>query len=128
MAEFLFIGEKRSKKAIDKGWTWLTCQKERARLCAKQLFTALEKAGVDPKKQEFQNLWTDDDLINFGTLVYARLQLTKGVRIVGLGQRVNEELTQLEIDHTEIVHPAARGAWRKQETYNKHIRQKLCKD
>lgn len=123
MKEFLFIGERRSKKAQENGWSWQTCQKFGPRLCARQLFTALEEAGIDPYEQHFLNLWTDTNKLDQTTLIVLD---NTGKPIVGMGRRVNNQLTKWEIPHIEIVHPAARGVWRRQEVYNKHVRQKLC--
>ena len=56
MAELVFVGEKRSNRAIAMGVTW-----EDGRLAAKVLHEALTAAGVDPARVRFVNLFRDGE-------------------------------------------------------------------
>lgn len=120
---YLFVGENRSKKAQENGWTWQSCQKgERLHLCAIQLSKALSFSGLDFQRQEVTNLWNDK-----GELIRSRRKklLESGLPVVGMGQKVQKQLETWDINHIPIVHPAARGIWRRQEIYNRHVRTKL---
>lgn len=113
MKERIFVGEKRSNTAIEKDWEW-----KDGRLAAKQLFDALEKIGIDPQKQIFVNLWGDDG-------EELDVNLHGEIEIIAMGNKVSKELTRREVEHTKIVHPAARGIIRKKEEYQKHIKNEL---
>lgn len=118
---YVFVGEKRSNTAIDKGWTWDTC-KEFPQLCAIQLFGALRFAGIDPGKQIFVNLWQDDGRLK----KYLKYTLEVSTfPVVGMGNKVCTQLNKWGIKHIKIVHPAARGIWRRKEVYNRHIKKRL---
>ena len=81
---------------------------------AKVLFRALREAGIIPEEQEYTNLWTDE----------GELQVPEtNLKIVGMGKTVQEILIELEIEHTGIIHPAARGKFR--ANYNKHVKETL---
>lgn len=114
MKEFLFIGQTRSKQAKDRGYHW-----EDGVSTAKFLFEALKKIGIDPKEQEFQNLWDDD----------GKLQgiVMTDLIIVAMGKTVQNKLTKLGIEHVDVVHPAARGKYKNREVYSSHLKKQLSK-
>jgi hypothetical protein len=53
---FVFVGERRSRRAIAIGARW-----ENGRLCARTLHEALCAMGLDPGCQVFVNAYTDSD-------------------------------------------------------------------
>ena len=111
---FLFVGERRSKKAIAMAVTW-----EHGRLAARQLFDALISIGITPKEQKFANIFEPQGRMKVDCY-------RESLPIVGMGRKVQKELTRLGINHIAIVHPAARGTIRRKENYAKHIKDKLC--
>ena len=87
MVPFLFVGEKPSKTAFDRGLTW-----KDGKLAAKTLFDALRFGDIDPLEQAFVNLFGNhpDDPLTETNEVKARLEILKasahcGTRIVALG-------------------------------------------
>lgn len=115
----VFVGEKRSAKAIAMGVRWTD-----GRLAAVPLFEALEAAGVDPAAQRFVNLFLDGDawrVSGGGVRLIRQLARLRTSRVVGLGRRVQSTLARLEIDHLPMVHPAARGAIRRRDRYMAHV-------
>lgn len=118
----VFVGECRSITAQRKGWTW-----KDGRLAAKPLFEALEAMGVDPREQEYINLWTDSvpPKIAVTALGFIRARRASGRIIVALGKRASVELARRGVDHVALVHPAARGKIRKRERYHAHVKAKL---
>ena len=109
MKEYLFIGEKRSQQAIDNDWEW-----KQGVSTAKVLFRALREAEIEPTEQDFANLWNDE-----GELQIPETEL----KIIGMGKVVQQKLNELGIEHTGIIHPAARGSIRGK--YIEHVRETL---
>lgn len=107
----LFVGEKRSEKAVKMGVRW-----EDGKLAAKQLFDALKANGIEPSDCKFIN-WFEK-----GTKT--KIKSYNGP-IFGMGRKVQEALTKSGVEHIPIVHPAARGKIRKKERYIKHIKEAL---
>ena len=124
MSGFLFVGERPSKLAHEKGWTW-----ESGRLAAKQLFDALHACGVEPTKCGFVNLFGEHPQSplypSADRLAVFRAAAAAGVKIVAMGNRVASWLKGAGIPHRMIRHPAARGAGRKKELYAQHVREVL---
>lgn len=119
--KFVFVGEKRSARAIAMGVRWTD-----GRLAARSLFQALASNGIDPTDQRFVNLFLDgDDYRISGGGVRLIRQLSLRLRVVALGRRVADELTRLDIAHRSLVHPAARGAIRRRDRYHSHVRDVL---
>lgn len=110
MINILFVGEKRSKTAIEKGWTW-----KDGRLCAAHLSKAVEALGLDWGKLHFKNIFEDD---------IQEIKSFDGI-VVAMGRKVEKELKKHNIPHLYIHHPAARGKIRKIENYTKHVKQQL---
>lgn len=106
----LFIGEKRSNKAIQMNVTW-----KNGKLAAKQLFDALIECKIPLDNCLFYNLWNDDNSLNIEDL--PRSDIT-----IGLGKKVQKKLDQMNIKHLKMIHPAARGKIRKKENYIKHVK------
>ena len=104
----LFVGEKRSTRAIKMNYTLRD-----GRLAGKQLFDALEYCGISPSKQEFCNWFEKGGKI--------KVKEWKGI-IIAMGNKVGRELTDRKITHIKIIHPAARGIIRKKENYFNHIK------
>lgn len=109
----LFVGEKRSKTAIARGWTWFS-----GRLAAKTLYDALAFAGRKGKGDDFANLFEVDI---YNGWAYVLLQCRRGVPLVALGQKVHKALELYGIRHITIRHPAARGAGRARRKYQIHV-------
>ena len=115
---FVFVGEKRSPKAIALGVTW-----EDGRLAAKTLHDALRAVGLDPDEQHFLKLFVDDlpGVVDPGALDQIRTLLNDGRVIVGLGRIVQAALQRRGVPHRPMVHPAARGAIRTRARYQRHV-------
>jgi hypothetical protein len=124
---FLFVGEKRSKTAIKRGWTW-----DHARLAGRTLTEVLEACGLSRlgppygHYYEVVNAFFDDGEKDIRMLTriedYAR---NHGWIVIALGKKVSALLTHYAIPHRRITHPAARGAIRKRERYLVHVQQVL---
>lgn len=115
MRRFVFVGERRSPRAIKMGVRW-----QDGRLAAKQLFDALKAIDIDPSEHEFYN-WFERGM---PTLIVARFG--QGFEIVALGEKVAIELRRRGVGHLKLVHPAARGGIRKKERYIEHVRRALA--
>ena len=115
---YLFVGEKRSQKAIDMGVTWVD-----GRLAAKQLFDALRAVGIDPDAQRYDNLFEEDPPDRARRRV--RRAAEAGWVVVGLGQKVCAHLREYGIRHVPLTHPAARGTIRRKDRYAAHVRAAL---
>lgn len=122
---FVFVGEKRSSRAIALGVTW-----EDGRLAAKTLQDALRAVGLDPADQRFLNLYRDDlpGVLDPGALDQIHVLLTDGWVIVGLGRVVQTALQRRRIPHRPMVHPAARGAIRTRARYHRHVARVLGRE
>jgi hypothetical protein len=107
----LFVGEKRSNRAIELKVTW----KDGA-LAGKQLFDALHSIGIDPHQCNFCNIFERGGK--------STIKQHNGT-IIGMGKKVQIELDRLDIPHVKIIHPAARGKIRKKELYIAHVRDAL---
>ena len=110
----LFMGEKRSQQAIDNGWHWYMGVST-----AKVLFDSLRQIGIDPEKQDYMNLWSDSGVLQ-------KIPKYSG-KIVAMGQKVQAQLDKMGIKYIGIVHPAARGKWRKREVYVEHLEEQLLR-
>ena len=122
----MFVGENRSKTAIEKGWSWQECQRTgKPVLCAKPLWDALTEIDLNPNEQIFFNLWDDEWNKNDFIPEILKEMAEDGETIVGMGRKVQTELQKLGIQHKEIVHPAARGKIRKTELYRAHLKKVL---
>ena len=115
----VFVGEKRSKRAIELDVTW-----EDAALASRTLHRALDRIGLRDRIV-FANLWTDDGDIDLGTVELLRLSVQRRRTIVGLGRVVGRRLRSLQIPHKQMIHPAARGAIRAKEIYINYVREIL---
>jgi hypothetical protein len=114
MKRFLFIGEERSERAKKMNVEW-----EDGKLCAKQLFDALEYCKIDPRACQYLNAFDGRHEKKIG-FHYGSLQF------VAMGNKVAKWLRQRGMtDFIQIVHPAARGKIRKKENYLAHVKEKL---
>lgn len=111
MKEYLFVGETRSEQAKKNGWSW-----EQGVSTAKYLFDALRDVGITPEEQEYTNLWNDEGELQ-------EIQTNK--KVVGMGKVVQTKLKELGVEHIGIVHPAARGKWKKRDVYRSHLKEEL---
>jgi hypothetical protein len=118
----VFVGEKRSDRAVSMGVTWAD-----GRLAAKTLFAALREAGIDPDAQHFVNLFEDspDYRLDAGAVERLRFLAASGHELVGMGRRVQRALARLGLAHTKLIHPAARGEIRATDRYRRHVRDAL---
>lgn len=127
MEKILFVGQERSRVAQERNVHW-----EDEAQCANQLFRALRANKIDPNNCQFVNLFTDESdglkynqkIINLSGL--NKIKEWSGV-LVGLGNLVQQKLSELNIKHIEVIHPAARGAIRLKENYIRHIKENLKK-
>jgi hypothetical protein len=115
---FVFVGERRSQRAIQLGVRW-----EHGRLCARTFHAALRAIGLAPEEQGYVNLYSDAEPPALDEAVLARLRAlaTEGVEIVGLGRLVHHALERAGVDHRQLIHPAARGAIRARAAYQAHV-------
>jgi hypothetical protein len=124
VTRFVFVGERRSPTAIARGWTW-----DSQRLCSDTLHRALVEAGVDRWPRTFVNLWPDEppwgDALPDVLQTLAHQTRTAGTHVVALGGKVHRELKRHGIAHLRLKHPAARGAIRKTERYQAHVKDVL---
>lgn len=116
---YLFIGEKRSNKAIAMSVTW-----ESEALAAIPLFEALRKCGIDPRKQVFRNAYKDGDGLAICEQTM-RLAQQGRFNVVALGQIAHNALVLHGIEHLVLTHPAARGKIRKRARYIQHVKRIL---
>lgn len=118
MNNLLFVGEKRSDKAIAMGVTWRD-----GRLCSRTLHAALDACGIDGTAQAWVNAFKDGEgwQIDEAAISLIRERAQAGLRIVGLGRRVQGLLEQRGIPHLKLTHPAARGAIRRRDVYHSHV-------
>ena len=114
---YLFVGDRRSKLAQRMGVRW-----EDGHLAAATLFAALYACGLDPHEQVFRNVRTDDGQLDYTELSNIRWW---GLPVIALGREAWLVLRRAEIPCTLMVHPAARGAIRKKENYQAHVREVL---
>jgi hypothetical protein len=123
MSRCVFVGEKRSARAIALNVTWLD-----GKLAAKTLHAALRAAGIDPAACLFVNLWIDGDgwVLNGEAFTVVRARAAEGVRVVGMGLRVQRLLRRSGVPFVAMVHPAARGAIRATARYQAHVADALA--
>src|SRR4051812_32569471 len=98
---FLFIGEKRSKRAVQMGVTWSD-----KKLAGKQLYDALTTIGINYDECSFINIFERGNI--------SKIKEHSGLRIA-MGMKVKKEMEKRGIEHIFIFHPAARGKIRKKE-------------
>lgn len=114
---FLFVGERRSPRAISMGVRW-----EDGHLAARTLHAALSVAGVALSDCRFINLFDDSTgALDQQNVAAIHSALAAGMQVIALGRLVQNSLRQLGIPHVEMVHPAARGAIRARERYQAHV-------
>lgn len=116
--ERVFVGEKRSRRAIELGLHWRD-----GGLAAKTLFDALSHCGIDPTRQLFINVFLESDGYAPDPTALSLIGHTArtGVEVIALGRRVQRVLKVADIPHARMVHPAARGAIRSRECYRAHV-------
>lgn len=107
----LFVGERKSKTASQRGWSW-----KDGRLAAKQLFDALDKISIDPKLCEFANAFERGHI---GTI---RKRVADGWTVIAMGQKAQDRLTIAGISYCPMIHPAARGKIRNKARYARHVK------
>jgi len=110
LKKYLFVGEKRSDRAIQMNVTWVD-----KHLAAAPLYRALKEIGICWNECAFLNVFEDDinDIKSF-----------EGI-IVAMGRSVEKELKRHQIRHEFIYHPATRGTVRKTENYNNHVKERI---
>jgi hypothetical protein len=113
-----FIGEKRSQQAIENNWHW-----DDNVSTARFLLDRLRELGIEKSDVLFRNLWTDDGVLD--TTVIKELKANRVFYVVGMGKIVCDKLTDLDISHYDIVHPAARGKIRNKKLYTQQLREKI---
>jgi hypothetical protein len=98
---------------------------EDGRLAARTLHEALRAAGIDPRRQRYLNLYSEDadgqDVIESATLRRLQRLADAGIVIVGMGRLVQAALARMGVPHLRLVHPAARGAIRARAAYHAHV-------
>jgi hypothetical protein len=121
--KYVFVGEKRSHRAIAMNVTWAD-----GRLSAKTLQDALRQMDVDPDMQVYVNLFLDGEgwRVDITALSRARSLHESGTQVVALGRRVQRLLAREGVRHLGLVHPAARGTIRTRDRYRAHVASVLC--
>ena len=115
--QFLFVGEEQSRTAKERGWVWGDPQ-----LCSRTLLESIDESGVFSRENaRFINLFEN------GTVQESAVQFIKefSSAVIGMGKKVQKELTKNGIGHYPLIHPAARGKIRKRELYHAHVRETL---
>lgn len=113
---YVFVGERRSGRAMAMGVTWTD-----GRLAASTLFRALRAVGIEPAAQVYLNAFTDDGQLNRAALAGLAEHRRQGRVIVALGQPAQRAVASAGVPHLRLVHPAARGAIRRTERYHAHV-------
>lgn len=125
----VFVGERRSRRAIRLGVTW-----DDGRLAARTLHEALAACGIDPRRHIFVNLFLDPSIagdapappaVDRAMVAQLAACAALGARLVGLGRLVQGVLAREGLPHLALVHPAARGALRRREVYHAHVAERL---
>jgi hypothetical protein len=122
--KYLFIGEKRSQRAIQ-----MNVRLEDGRLAAKQLFDALDHCNISREHCKFINLFESLEEQNIKVQhhdVHLVMAQANGFKLIGMGEKVSKELNLRGFAHIKIIHPAARGKIRKKSRYFTHIKNQLC--
>ncbi len=117
--DHVFVGERRSRRAVEMQVTW-----ESGRLAAKPLFEALRACSICPEQQVFLNNYREGEgpfEVDDDALARLRGFSLSGTTIVALGRRVQRELARAGVEHVALIHPAARGAIRSRERYRAHV-------
>jgi hypothetical protein len=115
----LFVGERRSPRAMAMGVDWT-----HGRLSAKTLHDALRAIGIDPSEQLYVNLFRDPPSplqVEPKALEKLTLHCLGGRPVIALGKKVAAFLERFGIHHVALVHPAARGSIRRTENYQAHV-------
>lgn len=118
--KYLFIGEKRSQRAIEMNVRW-----QDGRLAAKQLFDALDYCGIDKNECSFVNLFEPlrhQGILHSSHKLWIIANAVNGRQIVAMGNKVSKELTKKKISHVKIIHPAAKGTIRTKHLYLNHVK------
>lgn len=115
---WVFVGERRSPRAIALGVTW-----QDGRLAAKTLHDALRSLGLDPARQIYVNLFRENGsrAVDEGVLRTLHALDNAGVTIVAMGRAVQAALRRAGLPHRRMIHPAARGLIRARATYQAHV-------
>lgn len=115
---FVFVGERRSRRAIQMGVQW-----EHGRLCARTLHAALRAAGLDPAQQTYVNAYADADppVVDEHAIARVRALAEAGREIVALGRAAHRALARAGVPHRRLTHPAARGAIRARADCRAHV-------
>jgi hypothetical protein len=110
MKKYLFVGEKRSERAIQMNVTWVD-----KRLAAAHLSKAVEAIGINWDDCDFKNVFEDkiEDIMSSKCI------------IIAMGRKVERELKKHQIPHEFIYHPATRGAVRNIEKYKQHVKERI---
>lgn len=102
------------------------------RLAAKQLFDALEAAGLDPSAHRYDNVFRPvaegPEEVCPKAIRRIRRAADQGLVVVAMGQKATRELASWRVSCLTIVHPAARGRIRKKERYAEHVREVLAQE
>ncbi len=121
---YLFIGERPSALAEKMGVGWRD-----GRLCAKQLFEALDACGIEPRVCLFDNIYIScsvgPEIVCEKAIRRIRYRLRRGWKLVAMGKKVERVLGERGCEAIPIVHPAARGRIRKKERYTQHVKEAL---
>lgn len=110
MKKYLFVGERRSNRAIQMNVTWVD-----KRLAAGHLYKALKNIDICWNDCTFLNVFEDgiDPIKSFDGI------------IVAMGRKVEKELKKHQIRHEFIYHPATRGSVRNIEKYKEHVKERI---
>ena len=120
MIHYLFVGEEPSKTAILKGWKWGDNQ-----LCSKTLINALNACNIKKHQYDFVNLFENQMVKQEVVTELGNQSRLEDLTIVGMGRKVQRVLSNFEIPHLELIHPAARGSIRKTILYIQHVNEVL---
>ena len=93
---------------------------EDKRLAGKQLFDAFDELGIDYSEFRFTNIKEPEHFLSL-----ADKAMKEKVTIIGMGNFVQRILSNMNIKHKKLIHPAARGSIRRKSTYANHVKEVL---
>jgi len=116
LSKIVFVGERRSLRAIQMNVTW-----QDGRLAAKVLFETLAALKITEDVYVVVNAYRDDGSLDVSIMEGVQTLQGQGWLVIGMGKKAQQALTLFGIPHRPMIHPAARGKIRRRELYHAHV-------
>ncbi len=116
LRKIVFVGERRSLRAIQMNVTW-----QDGRLAAKVLFEALAALKITEDVYVVVNAYRDDGSLDVSIMEGVQTLQGQGWLVIGMGKKAQQALTLFGIPHRPMIHPAAGGKIRRRELYHAHV-------